>query len=198
MSPRPGLRLLAAALPLGLLAPAAAHAEKVVTEDAAGDVVTLPDGSTSESTPAPDYAGVDVQRTTVAHGDRRLSVVVGFRALERNPFHLTLLRVMTPSGRYDVAVERLGGKPVASLAGGPGDAECRGLKAKVDLGADTVSLSMPTTCLGSPRWVRLRVGSVAASSDTAQPEMGAAYVDDAYRAGEVRDRLALGPKVHRG
>ena len=37
MTSRLGLRVLAAVLPLALLAPVAAHAEKVVTEDAVGD-----------------------------------------------------------------------------------------------------------------------------------------------------------------
>ena len=125
-------------------------------------------------------------------------MVVRFRALERDPFHLTVIRVVAPEAQYEVMVERFGGKPIANLGRGRNDVECTGLKAKVDLAADTVSLSLPTSCLDGPRWVRLGVGAVALSGDSAQPEQGAAYADDAHRVGEVRDRLALGPKVGRG
>lgn len=200
MSHRLGVRLATVLLPVAaLVLPAAAHAEKVVTEDTVGDVVNL-DGSsaTLQGSPAPDYAGVDVVRTAVAHGANRLRVVVRFRALERDPFHFTVIRLVTPQGKYDVIVERLGGSPISNLEGGRDAADCRGLKAKVDLGADTLTTTLPTSCIGSPRWVQVGVGAVAVSADQGSPELVAGYADDAHRAGEIRDSLAKGPKVRRG
>ncbi len=162
MTSRSGLRVLAAVLPLALLVPAAAHAEKVVLDDAVGDVVSVTDDQElGESVPAPDYAGVDVLRTTVAFGANRLRVGVRFRALERDPFQITVVRVKTPDRAFDISVERLGGKPIATIGRGPEDVECRGLAAKVDLGADTVTVSLPASCLDDPRWVQVGVGAVA-------------------------------------
>ena len=200
MTSRHGARLAALLAPAALLLPTVAHAEKVVTEDPVGDVVSPVDGAEDayETVPAPDYAGVDVVRTTVAHGETRLRVDVRFRALERDPFHFTVIRVRTPAGPYDLMVERLGGAPITSLGRGDRDVECRGLKAKVDLGSDTVTASLPTACVGAPRWVKVGVGAVAVAGDQAQPDLAAAYADDAHRVGEIRERIAFGPKVRRG
>ena len=151
-----------------------------------------------QAVPAPDYAGGDIVRTAVDHGAHRLRVSVLFRALERDPIQFTVIRVKTRQGTYEIVVERLGGKPIATIDHGRKAVDCRGLKAKVDLGADLVTTSLPTSCLGAPRWVQVGVGAVAMSADEASPEQLAGYVDDAHRGGEVRDRIALGPKVRRG
>ena len=200
MTSRSGLRVLAAVLPLALLVPAAAHAEKVVLDDAVGDVVSVTDDQDlGESVPAPDYAGVDVLRTTVAFGANRLRVGVRFRALRARP----LPDHGGPSEDAGQApstspCERLGGKPIATIGRGPEDVDCRGLAAKVDLGADTVTMSLPASCVDDPRWVQVGVGAVAIAAVDGQPDEGAAYGDDAIRVGEIRDRIALGPKVRRG
>jgi hypothetical protein len=199
MPSRLGARLAALLVPAALVLPTPAHAEKVVTEDAVGDVLSLGDGEDlGEGVPAPDYAGVDVVRTAVAHGAQRLRVGVRFRNLERDPFQFTVIHVSTPQGGYELVVERLGGKPITSLVRGRKDVDCRGLKTKVDLGEETVTTSLPTSCLGAPRWVKVGVGAVALAADQASPELAAVYADDAHRDGEIRDRIAPGPKVHRG
>ncbi|RYC13212.1 hypothetical protein [Nocardioides zhouii] len=198
MSRRFGSRLLTAVVPAVLLLPTAAHAEKVVTEDAEGDVVRLVDVDEGETVPAPDYAGVDLVRTSVAHSARRLSVSAHFRGLERDPFQITVIRVKTPQKSYEIIVERLGGKPIASFEGGRKAPECRGLKAKIDLGADVVTAALPTACLGAPRWVQVGVGAVGGSEDPASPDGFTVYADDAHRVGEIRDNIALGPRVRRG
>ncbi len=199
MSPRHGARLAAFLVPAVLLLPSAAHGEKVVTDDAVGDVVSLTEsGDVAEAVPAPDYAGVDVVRTAVAHGTKRLRVSVRLRALRRDHLQFTVIRVDTREARYEIVVERLGGRPITSMSRGKKHVECRGLKANVDLGADTVSASLPTSCLSAPRWVKVGVGAVSLATDPASPELAVAYADDAHRAGEIRDRIALGPKVRRG
>ena len=176
----------------------AAHAEKVVTEDPAGDVVTIVDDDLEQMTPAPDYAGADVVRTVVAHGDHRLGIEVHYRGLGRDPIHFTFVRVRTPKGTYDLLVERWGGTPVTSLTRGEDEVDCRALKGKADLRTDTVAVTLPTACLGSPRWVQVGVGAISVDADQLDQEVAAGYVDDAHRAGEVRDDLAWGPKVRRG
>lgn len=200
MSPRLGARLLAVLLPAIVLLPSTAHAEKVVSEDAVGDVVSLA-GETfdpEQAVSAPDYTGVDVVGSAVAHGTSRLRVVVRFRALERDPFQFTVIRVVTPKASYEILAERLGGAPITSIDRGRQTLECRGLRTKVDLGADTVTTSLPTSCLDAPRWVQVGVGAVAVAEDQESPELTAAYADDAHRTGEIRDNIAVGPKVFRG
>ncbi|CAB4914412.1 unannotated protein [freshwater metagenome] len=200
MSSRLGARLAALLVPVTLLLPVAAHAEKVVTQDSVGDVVTLVDGSMEleDAVPAPGYQGVDVVRTAVAHGANRLRLTVGFRALEKDPFQFTVLRVSTPRGPFDVVVERLGGKPISSIERRGKTVECGALKSKVDRGAGTLTTSLPTACLDAPRWVQVGVGVVGIAADQDQPELAALYADDAHRDGTVRDALAKGPKVFRG
>ena len=193
-------RLVAVLLAAVVLLPVAAHAEKVVTEDAMGDVVGFVGGSSfpDETVPAPDYAGVDIVRTAVDHGARRLRVTARFRAMERDPFQFTVIRVKTPQKSYEITVERMGGKPVSTFDGGRNAPECRGLKSKIDLSADLVTTSLPTSCLDTPRWVQVGVGAVAVSGDQTSPDLTAVYADDAHRTGEIRDNIAVGPKVRRG
>lgn len=192
-------RLVAVLAPVVLLLPAAAHAETVVTEDPAGDVVTADDdGDIEDAVLAPGYAGADIVRTVVALGESRFRLDVHFRALRRDPFHFTVARIRTPRGSYDLLVERLGGSPIASLDRRGRTVECRGLRAKVDLRSDTVTATMPASCLEAPRWVRLGVGALALDADEASPELTAVYADDGHRAGGIRDAVAWGPKVRRG
>ncbi|RYB96065.1 hypothetical protein EUA06_00255 [Nocardioides glacieisoli] len=199
MTPRSGLRLLAVVLPLALLVPAAAHAEKVVTKDAVGDVLVFEGESFEDALPAPEQTNIDVVRTAVSHGDSRLRVRVQFRALEPQAYQFTIIEIATSDAKYEISVERLGGKPVASLSRRRGDVECRSLKAQVDTSAGVLTTSLPTSCLVSPRWVRVGVGAVALDDDEAvQPDGGTVYADDAHRAGEIRERIASGPKVRRG
>lgn len=201
MSTRLGARLVAVLLPAVLLLPVAAHAEKVVTRDAAGDVVQSiqnEDGS-AELVPAPAYAGADIVRTVVDHRSARLRVNVRFRELRRNPFHLTVLRVLTPRGKYDIVVERLGGKPIVTMMRGNRDVDCPGLKAGVFRGTVSVTASLPTTCLDAPRWVKVGVGAIAIDEDTTTPDLAAAYADDGHRDGDIREKsIAKGPRVRRG
>ena len=199
MSHRHSLRLAAIALPVLALVPTAAHAEKVVTHDPAGDVVMYAGGPADETVPAPDHVGTDLVRTSVAHGEKRLRVNLGYQALERDPFQLTVIGLKTSRGAFEIVVERLGGSPITSIAGRhDDDLECRGLKSTVNLRTDVVSTSLPTSCLGAPQWVRVGAGAIEVSGDVDQPELAAAYADDAHRAGEIRDNLAFGPKVRRG
>lgn len=200
MTARLGARLLALVLPVALLAPATAHAEKVVTQDATGDAVTFAaDADVEDAVPAPDHTGTDIVRTVVALGPTRLRLDVHFRALERGPLHITVARIRTPRGGYDLLVERYGGSPIANLDRRSGAVECRGLKATVDLRADVVRVTLPASCLDAPRWVQLGVGAFSLDSNLASDDpAGAGYADDAHRTGEIRDELAWGPRVRRG
>lgn len=146
MTHRLGTRLLAVLLPATALLPAGAHAEKVVTEDAAGDV-------------------------------------------------------RTPRGTFDVSAERLwASRPQVAVTRRHGEAfECRGLSANYDGAADLVAVSVPASCIGSPRWVVLGVGaSSSPEADAENPSTVILLADDGDRDTIRENSIGKGPRIHRG
>lgn len=210
MSSRPVMRLVAALVPAAaLLLPATAHAEKVVTEDPVGDASQVSIMFTEESdelvvTPAPDETATDITRTVVAHGRTRLAVTVHVRDLVLSTAPEAYLRVATPRGAFQMSVTKVpGSRARVRLERKNGRVvECRALRAALDGDTNTVSVSLPTSCVGDPRWVQVGVGIVRVSEPTTHPEAPGALVvfaDDGHRDGDIRENdVAKGPRVHRG
>lgn len=201
MSRSTALRLAALVAPLALLLPTAAHAETVVTEDPAGDARAWTYFQEFQFVEAPEEASVDVIRTAAALGQRRLSVAVHLRDLEVRPRHETLLRIWTPRETFDVTARRLSARrATVSLARQRGEAfGCRGLSVAYDGAADTVALSVPARCIGSPRWARLGVEVTA--SPEADPEaqtMTIYFADDGHRVSVGENSIGKGPRIRRG
>lgn len=203
MTHRPGLRLLAALVPaVALLVPGVAHAERLATPDAVGDVVrtTFVEGSEDTYTAAPDETAFDVTRTVVTHHAARLRVTVRFRDLHPTRSHLTYVKVRTPDGRYEIFLDRGRGEDSVDFAGRPGMQDCDGLRWSASNTTDRVAVSLPTSCLGSPRWVQVGVG--AAGPETVDgdsvDEDGAYLADEALRTGVVRSSVRVGSKVRPG
>lgn len=206
MSVRRGARPLALTLTLGaLVAAPTAHAEKVVTQDAVGDVVriTIADGSDDMVTaPAPEETATDIVRTVVAHGNARLSIAIHVRDLPSSKGE-AYVQMATPRATYDIsATKSAGSRAKVSLSRKNGTAvTCRGLRAAFDSRADVVAISLPAVCVESPRWVRVGTGlaMVDASPTSTDPEVLGVFVDDGHRDGTVRDRgVDKGPRVRRG
>lgn len=205
-------RLLAVLLPAGLvLAGPAAHADRLVTQDAAGDVlaITFSDGDgdgtgEEQMIPAPDVTTVDITRTVVQHRPNRLTVTVGYRDLEvrRGEVHLSAIRVQTPRGGYWVHVGNLIGKKMSGeLQKGPRTIECEGLRWSVDERSDKVTASVPTTCIGAPRWVQVGTGAITVDSSAMTPEAEQMifFADDGHRASRMSvNSIAKGAKVFAG
>lgn len=196
---------VAAFLPLVALAPAVAHAETVVVEDATGDVVTAPsdpfsgDGA-DELVAAPDHASTDITRTVVDHRAGRLEVTASFRDLRRSFGKRALLRVRTPQRTWTVVVEGSGGQTFTAVSSGP-TAGCRGLRTTFDPAADTVSVRVPTACIRDPRWVQVAM-LVVSSEVRHDPRLGDQldeYADDPFADGLTDDSgWTMGPRVRRG
>ena len=200
MSPRLGLRLVALIVPAALLAPVAAHAEKVVTHDPAGDatVVGWLAEEDAELPPVPDPSAADIVRTVAAHGDRRLSITVHFTELAGVRDHSMQVLVRTPSGAYRVDLDKEEGRRVRSTITRNREAvDCRALLARYDTGADAVAVSVPTACLSSPRWVRLGIKAFAPLATT-DPAVVASTVDDGHRDTVRLMSVGAGPRIHRG
>lgn len=200
MPSRLGLRLVALIAPAALLAPAAAHAEKVVTHDPAGDARVLGwlADEDAELPPVPDPSPADVVRTVAAHGERRLSITVHFAELAGVRDHSMQVVVRTPSGAYRVEVEKGEGRRArATLTQRGQQARCRALRARYDAAADAVAVSVPTACLSSPRWVRLGIKAFAPLAMT-DPAVLASTVDDGHSDSFRAMRLSTGPRIRRG
>jgi len=198
---RRGLRLLALGLPLALLAPAAAHAETVVTDDAVGDAEAWSYDQEFQFVPAPQEASADITRTVASFGDRRLRVTLRFRDLQVRPRHDMVVRLRTPRATFDVIATREGAShPTVELTN-PRDEEfpCRNLRVAYDGAADTASVAVPTRCIGSPRWVRLGVKATATPAVEKDPQTSVVfYADDALREGGSDRTVRPGPRIHRG
>lgn len=199
---RAGLRLLAVALPVALLAPGAAHAEKVVTDDLVGDVqafdVADPDLAW---VPQPDHASTDIVRTAAAYGTSRLRVTVHYRDLVNTWLLNTSVRIRTADHKFDfVAVRRPGSRMEMKLFRGRGDeVVCRGLRATYGGDADVVVMSVPSACFGTPRWVQLGVGAMGADSAIAEDaESFLLHFDDGRSNAFGDDGLVIGPRIRRG
>ena len=204
-------RMLPAVVPLVLLAAVvpASHAERVVTEDAVGDVQSMTfDVDSSEEAapvPAPEEASVDITRTVVTHGNRRLEVTVHLRDLVTSRYTSTYVRVFTSSAKYDLELAKVPGSRAEVSFSAKRRESCRGLRGTVDGTADTVTFALPTSCIGSPRWVRVGVGAVGfdaafeeALADGGEISTLTVFADDGHR-GTIRDNsIGKGPKVRRG
>lgn len=202
MSLRHSLRLAVVALPLVALLPSTAYAERVVSRDPAGDaLVTSEVDGVEQSTIAPDQRTLDIVRTIVVHRPEVVVVRVQFRRLATDPFIFVGTRLKLPRGKVDVVVEQLGGKPIVSgTATGGREIDCPGLKADVHRSTRSMSVSVPTSCLSDPRWVRVGVAAFGTDLDQVSgSEVGGIYSDDAHRDGTFNaEKPALGPRVHRG
>jgi hypothetical protein len=198
------LRLLAALIPttLVLFTPIAAHAERVVTEDAVADAQSIRSDAAEEVfDPAPEHTAADITRTLVAHGARRITVQVRYRDLQRTTARGAYVKIRTPSRRFDIETSRNDPESRTQLTRGlRGDVvQCPGLRSSVDGERHQLTVSVPTTCLHGPAWVRVGVVSVVTVVDSGPDEPRLLYVDDAHMPGGFEDHDArLGPRVYPG
>jgi hypothetical protein len=206
MTARTGLRLLALVLPVALLAPAVAHAERVETTDPAADVVSLGPteqggGDLDNLVPAPENLTADVVRTVVDHAASRVRVRLDLRELGRSQVYFAVLQVRTATGTFEVETSHLGRRPEVEMTRRSRAVECPRLRAVSDRSSARATITIPTSCLGSPRWVKVGAGVASIEDVTTADgvEQAVVFADDAHRAGTIGDEdLAKGPKVRRG
>jgi len=176
------------ALVLSLLLPAAtvalaapAHADRWTYDDAAGDVtqvVETPSAMTIET--VPEQANGDITQVTVDH--RRTKVIFEVRTRSRltGPFAAGV-QIRTPGRRFALLWMRMPGMGGAELMDfGSKDltTRCRGLKQRLTSGKTTIRLTVPRSCLGDPRWLRVGVNLSTFSLFT-----GGGYDDDGLQTG---------------
>ncbi len=151
---------VAAAAVLGLaLSAGPAAADRVKVADRRGDVVKVEEGATSGK-PAPGST-FDVWRSTFAHTPGRVVARVRFDDLRRTGKRLRVwVNLEDGRGRTSyVGVEGVPGDRSgrAWLMGDRGqDVTCR-VRHRIDYARDVVRVSLPRTCVGSPRVLRFGV-----------------------------------------
>lgn len=169
-----------------------AHAATWTERDARHDVVTLPAAEdVSQAVPAPDRRQGDVTRIRVDHRQRTVVVTLPHDRLDRptgrtQAVHVVVLR----SGGRDRTVSLVTDRahPRGQLLERP----CRAARARIDYRADRVRFTVPTTCLGSPRAVRVGGGTGILAGDLQL------HADDALLDGRLLDEPVLGPRVRVG
>lgn len=147
-----------AAVGLGLAAGPAA-AERLTVADRRGDVLKVEEGATSGE-PAPGST-FDVWRSTFAHTADRVVARVRFDDLRPTGKRLRVwVNLQDGRGRtHYVGVEGVPGdrSGTAWLMGNRGqDLSCR-VRHRIDYADDVVRVSLPRTCVGSPRVLRFGV-----------------------------------------
>lgn len=214
MKHRVATRLIVVLLPAVLVlgSSPSAHAERVVTRDAAGDAVgtvytevAQPAGfGPPEDVPRPRHKAVDITRTVVDHDADRLRVSVDYRRLSRTFSHDQYIRVRTSDrSSFLIVAERLGGPMYPLLAGGRNfePIQCPGIAASVDEASDRIAVTVPTACLGDPRWVRVAVhaSGVDRRARTADPDPYEVFSDLGHVSGPFRPGDSRwGPEVRQG
>jgi hypothetical protein len=199
----------------GLLVSAAvpAHAASRVVRDPVGDVgvVSLVDGGVRID------AGLrndDLTSVRTSYGHGRITITARLRAVRRNPQVLAEVRTPSRVPRYVVSgifTHRHGRALLYGSARSGTALPCAGLRVRAERAKGRVVLSVPASCVGSPRWVRTSFATTALvlPSPAAQAWPGA--FDDARQLVDVlgmdgitrrwyrssTTRLPLGPKVHR-
>lgn len=217
MMSRHGARLAAVLAPAALVLPAAAHAQTASFDDAIGDAKAanlaaelLGDTDGPRFLAAPAETSTDITRTTIDHATKRLTLTVQFRDLVVTDEHSIQYRITTPDGRWGLFAGMSGDRAQAELIplrlsaetthDGPLHRPCRTVRARYDVAADTVTSSIPTACIGSPKWVQVSAGA-ARMSVTPQTDGSvnlAGYVDDAFRSGVSINSMGRSPKIRRG
>lgn len=183
-----GLLALVAAVSIGAL-PTAAHAERVVHDDARGDLTySWYDEESGEmgTAPAPEEQAGDVTRTVVRHRTWNVFVAVSFADLRRaDASSGHFLRVVTNEGlrrnvMIDVSAERPRGM-MSFYTDKGARLTCRNLTRDIDYTNNSIRFQVPRTCLGNPSWVRVGFDTFRYPSSTSYD----GYLDAANQVQDV-------------
>lgn len=193
-SARRAAPMLVLVLVVGLVGCSADSPRKPVTRssdaDAPGDVVVGGLGKNPEAVvAAPDNAITDILETTVDHGAAAITVEVVFADLRplqyldltanlttdsTGPHLPTQATALTYRGDSSIDVYR------------DGETRCDGADAgavAIDFDSDTVTMTVPRSCLDEPRWIEAEVRAATMRYDAPpdDPRGDAVWEDDAYR-----------------
>lgn len=177
--------------------PRADSGHRVVHRDARRDVVHF-DTETQERRPAPRDRSTDIVRTVVDHRTARTVVQARTRQLERSAYRMMIVEILTSGDRRLELVVDYARTPIDArislrrFATGR-DVPCPGASWSLTWSTKQVGVSVPNSCLGDPRWIRVGVATIAAPFD-----LTTSRADDSRTRGRLPDRhLTLGPRQPR-
>jgi hypothetical protein len=175
------------------LIPMAAQANTYSHTDGTGDVYSTVSGSGS-FTPAPDRTVGDVVGSTVKH--KRHAVVLQLRYVDLevgSEINAHYFAIRTNTMRRDVTLVAAGTFPNGRAEMTKPNRKrvtCR-IPHKIDYTLNTATVVVPRSCLGNPRWVKVRMAGL---SFTGLGPNDTTWVDDALSAGTSG---AFSPRVFR-
>jgi len=176
------------------LAPTAAQAATYRHSDAPGDVTSYTT-ATDTGTPAPDRVEGDVAWNKVRHGSRVVTLTMGYRELTTVDEKLHAYAIHTSKmTRYVYVLAGAGhwaGK-VRMTNAHDKPVRCH-VTRRIDYTANTATVRIPRSCLGTPRWVKAAMFVASFPSPTVQFPM---YVDDAGSNGTFQSPR-WSPRVYR-
>ena len=185
--------LVVAAATVVTLVPTAANADKYVAADTTDDVVKL--ASDNSTTPQHGRTEGDIIRTTVRHRAKRVVITMRFAELSAvglGDLHIFAIRSnkLNRVIGVDTGPGHWGGKVVVEKPNGKKVSGCNARRT-VDYTANTATVSVPRSCLGKPRWVKVAMqhGTFVTEDDL--------YVDDAHTNGRIFSYFVYGPRVYR-
>lgn len=186
------------------LAPAPASAETHVVRDARRDVTRVTydvvNGGVVATRPDRGQSKADIVRLRTRYGAGALQVTIKFRELPTGPeadgWWGGYVSVETPERRYNALFYPTGTRVrVELMKGSGGSRDCRRLKGATLVKRSALQITIPATCLDTPRWVR--TGAHAGyQPESAIPD---SWSDDARATGwNGEGPPALGPRIRRG
>jgi hypothetical protein len=197
-STRPAARAataLAATLVIVALiaAPFVAYAARVSHQDPSKDVLkSTTDPTDPPTAAAPHNKRADITDLTVDYTRPTLIVKLRLRELSRTGDSWIYGKIRTKPGRV-LRYQRADRAPAVTLIEDSSALACDGTTARNNYSRDTVTLTIPASCLGGPRWVRVGAGY------TWSPGGTPVYADDARRTGSYDyPSLGMGPRIKRG
>jgi hypothetical protein len=195
------LAAVASATLLGLAIAAPAHAQTYTRYDASADVTASTCDSTGDNcTDAIDASrkDIDIVRTKLTHSYRSVQAVASYTDISASGTKAYVVRIITNEGmRRHYSLVARGSTVLGTLLQRDSDGKafaCSGIKHAIDYTANTVTISIPRSCLSYPSTVRMGYGSADLSDDTRF------YSDDALVNGVTASDadLVVGPKLARG
>ena len=183
--------VLAATVAAAVLAPTAAQANTYNSTDGTGDVVvvTLPGGAT---TPAADRSEGDIVSSQVKHKARAVILTMHLQQLTAGQTALHWFGIKTGKMTRVVLFQTDATHPAgqAALFKLPAKRVACHVGHSVDYATHTVSVKVPRSCLGKPKWVRVAMQEASPTGTSGQ-----VYVDDARNSGGFLP--TYGPRVYR-
>jgi hypothetical protein len=192
------------ALLLSVAGIAPAQAQRWTHTDPAGDV-TSASGCTAQGDGCTETVDAtrtmpDIVRFLADHRATRVNVWARYRDLTAAGTRMHQVRYVTNEGvRRHLTIATSNGRIILRQLTRDSDGKkvaCTGIRQSIDYSANTVSISIPRSCLSAPRTVRVGFGTYAFRNINDLTQGG--WYDDALAAGSAPGDLRLGTSIRRG